>query len=620
MKKKLLIVFLLFNQFIFAQKPQKDTLLFNQYLTQFIKVLDTDPDSALIIINRCKPLVQQINQDYFSYRYHYESARVHHLLAEYTMGKNEAERALLYARKLKNNKYILRCNRLLFSFYHRLNDFKKATEYLPELEKYLEAGYENEVPGQMYATISAFFTDLETPDKVLFYGLKGIKMAEKYNDIKGLLACYNNVANAYSLMSQYKKAQELFEKQFEVAVKNDKKRNAQLALANICLICINSGNTKQLGQNLLKYEEYVTKNNLKLIKRDSTLYFTAKATYSYQIGDFEKSLEFMKKWERLGQDINNKADLESLYESYSEIYAAWHKYEIASYYRDKADSIRILINKQELAEYSEELRAKYELKDKEVQILRQEKALKESRNRNLVLVGFLIVLGVLGGLLFWIIRNKQHTKILETKIASQNKERQRISREMHDDLGANLTSLIYSAHLLKTQYADNKQVDKIKGLSDDISETINEIVWSLNVQQNTLEDWVFYTKGRMSEIIENSEIDFKFSIPDTIPVYTLTDEQKRNLYLVVKEAINNAIKHAKAQLIVMTINFTTVSSRGDLGIIIQIQDDGVGFSDTIKTKTGSGNGLANMKNRMEEIGGTITWKNQKGTFVEITLT
>lgn len=615
MKKAFVIILLFFCNAIFAQKAlQKDTLLFNQYITQFSQVLDTDPDSALIIIETCQPITQRINQDIFWYKYYYDAARAYHLLAEYEKGKTQITKALTFAQKLKNNKYILRCNRLLFSFYHRLNDYKKASEYIPILEKGLDAGgYEDEIPGQLYGTITSFFSDLDSPDKCIYYGLKGIKLAEKYNDIKGLLACYNNVGNAYQRINQYKKAKDLFQKQFEIAEKNNRQRNAELALINVCNIDINLGNTQNLGKDLKRFEDYIKANNLGLIKRDSVLYFTAKSVYSYQTGNFDESLGYMKKWETLLHTINDITDLEALYNSYAEVYIAWHKYDKANYYYDKADSIKILANKQALMEYSEELKAKYELKEKEVKLLKQEQELEKSRNRTIILLNVLIVVGILGGFLFWFFRNKQHTTILETKLASQNKERQRISREMHDDLGGNLTSLIYSAHILKSQQPDNQQIAKIANIADDISETINEIVWSLNAHQNKLSNWVFYTKGRLSELLENSDLDFKFEIPENLPERTLSDEQKRNLYLVVKEAVNNTIKHAKATTVSIKMNF-------EQGIAIQIQDNGIGFNDSTKTKTGSGNGLSNMKSRMEEIDGKISWKNQDGTLVEISLT
>ncbi len=614
MKKAFVIILLFFCNAIFAQKAlQKDTLLFNQYITQFSQVLDTDPDSALIIIETCQPITQRINQDIFWYKYYYDAARAYHLLAEYEKGKTQITKALTFAQKLKNNKYILRCNRLLFSFYHRLNDYKKASEYIPILEKGLDAGYEDEIPGQLYGTITSFFSDLDSPDKCIYYGLKGIKLAEKYNDIKGLLACYNNVGNAYQRINQYKKAKDLFQKQFEIAEKNNRQRNAELALINVCNIDINLGNTQNLGKDLKRFEDYVQANNLRLIKRDSVLYFTAKSVYSYQTGNFDESLGYMKKWETLLHTINDITDLEALYNSYAEVYIAWHKYDKANYYYDKADSIKILANKQALMEYSEELKAKYELKEKEVKLLKQEQELEKSRNRTIILLSALIVVGIVGGFLFWFFRNKQHTTILETKLASQNKERQRISREMHDDLGGNLTSLIYSAHILKSQQPDNQQIAKIANIADDISETINEIVWSLNAHQNKLSNWVFYTKGRLSELLENSDLDFKFEIPENLPERTLSDEQKRNLYLVVKEAVNNTIKHAKATTVSIKMNF-------EQGIAIQIQDNGIGFNDSTKTKTGSGNGLSNMKSRMEEIDGKISWKNQDGTLVEISLT
>lgn len=182
---------------------------------------------------------------------------------------------------------------------------------------------------------------------------------------------------------------------------------------------------------------------------------------------------------------------------------------------------------------------------------------------------------------------------------------------MHDELGGNLTSLIYVAHNLQRQYTDNQQITKISNTSSEISDNINEIIWSLNQEQNSLADWVNYVKSRTADLIENAGLAYDFKTSE-IPEKQFTNQQKRNLYLVVKEAINNAIKHANATKIEVLINF-------EPEVFIQIKDNGKGFLENGNPKVGSGNGLRNMEKRIEEIGGKIDWKNGKGTTVELRL-
>ncbi|MGL4631313.1 MAG: ATP-binding protein [Leadbetterella sp.] len=200
---------------------------------------------------------------------------------------------------------------------------------------------------------------------------------------------------------------------------------------------------------------------------------------------------------------------------------------------------------------------------------------------------------------------------IERSIVVSN-ERQRIASEMHDELGGNLTSLMYLAHNLKDKTSKNDQVDKIIQTSSGISESINEIVWALNQEQNQLADWVLFVRGKTAEMFENASLQYAIHSPANIPERILSNLEKRNLYLVVKEAVNNAIKHSKASQYEVNMNFEN-------GIHILVQDNGQGFIENGTPKTGGGNGLKNMKRRMEEIGGTIAWSNGEGTKVKVSL-
>ncbi|MGL4631314.1 MAG: tetratricopeptide repeat-containing sensor histidine kinase [Leadbetterella sp.] len=260
-----------------------------------------------------------------------------------------------------------------------------------------------------------------------------------------------------------------------------------------------------------------------------------------------------------------------------------------------------------------EIEAKYNGAQKQNEILQKTIALEKSSNNMKLLGGGFGLLSLLAGLGFYSYKKKEKAKTLETELQTQRTERQRIASEMHDELGGNLTSLMYLAHNLKDKSTKNDQVDKIIQTSGNISESINEIVWALNQEQNQLADWVMYVRGKTAEMLENASVQYSFDISETIPERTLSNLEKRNLYLVVKEAINNALKHSNASEYSVSMNFET-------GIDIKIRDNGQGFVENGAPKTGGGNGLKNMKSRMEEIGGTIDWRNGQGTTVDISLT
>lgn len=108
-------------------------------------------------------------------------------------------------------------------------------------------------------------------------------------------------------------------------------------------------------------------------------------------------------------------------------------------------------------------------------------------------------------------------------------------------------------------------------------------------------------------------IVFTIDFPNVLPEIKLTNEQRRNLFLVTKEALSNAMKHSGAE----SIHLSLVIEKDKY--CFNVKDDGVGMPAS-KNKVGS-NGLKNMKKRMEDISGSIEWKNEmKGTLVEYCLT
>jgi signal transduction histidine kinase len=257
-----------------------------------------------------------------------------------------------------------------------------------------------------------------------------------------------------------------------------------------------------------------------------------------------------------------------------------------------------------------EIEEKYNGAKKQNEILEKTIALEKSSNNMKLLGGGFGLFSLLAGLGFYSYRKRERAKSLESELETQRLERQRIASEMHDELGGNLTSLMYLAHNLKDKATKNAQVDKIIQTSGNISESINEIVWALNQEQNQLSDWVFYVRGKTAELFENAGVNYKFNILEPVPDRTLSNIEKRNLYLVVKEAINNALKHSKASHYEVNMDFES-------SISIEIKDNGIGFIENGSPKTGGGNGLKNMSRRIEEIGGTIAWSNGEGTSVKI---
>ncbi len=195
-------------------------------------------------------------------------------------------------------------------------------------------------------------------------------------------------------------------------------------------------------------------------------------------------------------------------------------------------------------------------------------------------------------------------------------ERNRIARELHDDIGAELNRITIVSQLLHNAPNSNKdQQEKLRYISEagkKVLGSIGEIIWTMNPQKDNLDSLLAYIRRFVTEYLETNEIDVNIEFPDEIPANAVSDEYRRNLFLVVKEATANISKYSKATTVRLSMNIR------DRLADFEISDNGIGFS--VKEKQNWGNGLRNMNQRMKDIGGDfeISSGQNQGTLIRLT--
>jgi len=207
------------------------------------------------------------------------------------------------------------------------------------------------------------------------------------------------------------------------------------------------------------------------------------------------------------------------------------------------------------------------------------------------------------------------------KIETQNRlqeQRLRISRDLHDNIGAQLTFIISSLDNLKYGFKlPAKLSDKLKGISEFTTTTIYELrdtIWAMNKNEITLDD----LQSRISNFIDKANsasevVNFSFIADKSLPnQLTFTSVEGMNIYRIIQEAIHNALKYADATSI--SVQFKDVNEELEISIL----DKGKGFDE--KTVV-MGNGINNMKKRAQEIGAQlkIESKLEAGTEVKVLL-
>lgn len=209
-------------------------------------------------------------------------------------------------------------------------------------------------------------------------------------------------------------------------------------------------------------------------------------------------------------------------------------------------------------------------------------------------------------------RKLEKQKNLLEKQQIVEKERTRIAADIHDDLGAGLSTIRFLSEKVKrNSFSDVTKTDaeKIVTNSNELVQKMNELIWAMNEKNDTLEDLLFYTRSYAAEYAEEHTLRFNMDLPETIPEIIISGEVRRNVFLTVKEALHNIVKHAQAKSISVSISV-------DKHLLIIIKDDGIGFGENTE---GRGNGLRNMQKRILSVGGSLQITNMNGVETKITV-
>jgi signal transduction histidine kinase len=199
-------------------------------------------------------------------------------------------------------------------------------------------------------------------------------------------------------------------------------------------------------------------------------------------------------------------------------------------------------------------------------------------------------------------------------IKAQQEERNRISADMHDDLGSGMTAIRLYSELAKKKIdvAQVPEIEKISSFANELLNKMNAIIWTMSSSNDSLGNLIAYIRSYALEYFEGSGIDCRITMPETVAPIEVPGEKRRNIFLTVKETLNNIMKHAKATKV--HIEFKLEAN----GMLLQIHDNGVGI-DKDKLRE-FGNGLNNMKKRMESSGCRFEVENNGGTLVTLNCT
>jgi signal transduction histidine kinase len=207
-----------------------------------------------------------------------------------------------------------------------------------------------------------------------------------------------------------------------------------------------------------------------------------------------------------------------------------------------------------------------------------------------------------------------YRKELERQVMLE-RERMRISQDMHDDVGASLTRISILSELAKNRPEVSGEtrewLGQISDTSRGVMEEMGQIIWALNLKNDTLDGLVAYLRRFAAEYLEPTPVNCMMELPEAMPSMALSVEVRRNIYLCVREALHNVVKHSGARQVKISLQ------KGEHQFTISIMDDGTGFDP--QNMEFPGNGLVNMRKRMNDIGGEFRILAKVGEGTEIVL-
>jgi len=513
----------------------------------------------------------------------------------------------------------------LANIYNKEGKKKLALKTYLESIDYFEKTANYEAASYTKANVGFLFHEIRNYPKSMRYLIEAISYQEKNNLETGLCTSYLTLGNVYLRVKDTLNALKFYNKCIVFSKKTGNKLSLASALVNIGGIKSQQSKSKEANSLLSKSKQIRDSLNIHNHESALSLFVIKEKILHSQFGEAKNDLLKLKKIYE-----NNPNEKEGLLETYYCLISAsgyLNQPDSVSYYTNKSSGLQVEILEAKVVKQTSELETKYQTAKKE-KLLQQKEA--EAKQKNTLLIGISILAFFIALIGFLIYRQQklkttQQEKEFElksaiSKIENQNKlqeQRLSISRDLHDNIGSQLTFIISSVDNIKYAFEiTNEKLDhKLSNISSFAKETIVELrdtIWAMNSNEISFEDLEIRINNYIEKAKEaKGQISFSFAIDPALKTQKLTSVQGMNIYRTIQEAVNNAIKYANASIIAINAKKSNGQTK------ITIQDNGIGFhQDTIK----KGNGLQNMQKRIEEIGGKFNIaSSSEGTKIEILL-
>lgn len=478
-----------------------------------------------------------------------------------------SDTALQYAAKTGNTDRLARIYDNISSIYSEQEQFTASLQkkrmaldlYKKDSNFILEA--------QVYDDFSTIYSLMGNLDSALYYSKKAVTLGEEIEDITNLPTYYFGVAELNLKQKKYTEAEKQANKALQYAIK------------------LGSDNHLGLVYNLLGNIYFYQGRLAEAAKAGET-------AYKYSLGDVAT----------MQQEISS---------SLAKTYNALDDFKNAYKYLSISNILLDSITKEKYNTQVAKLQSTFEFKekDKEIQLLGKDKILQQqkiSRQRLLFAGAAALLLLALIGTGLIINRNKLKQRMKELEL------RNRIAADLHDEVGSTLSSISMLSQMAIHQTDIVKQKDILEKMTSNAKESMDkmgDIVWMIKPGETESGSLKQRIERFAFEVCESKNIALQMQL-DELDKLKLSMGQRKNIYLVFKEAVNNAAKYSGTEKIEIEVKLINKE------LLISIKDFGKGFAGNLVK---NGNGLQNMQSRAKEMQGKLSVESNINTGTTITL-
>jgi len=521
------------------------------------------PDSGLAYAQQAFDLAEKLHYEYGIFWSEVALSDVFIILGNYPLELDYGFKALSLAKKMNTPLEIGQAFGILSDCYYNLGEYNTSLQYRHEVIKVVEQSFPQDTYN-MWIWLSRIFESMHQPDSAMLYAKKAyeemkrnqILSDESYEGRVKISFISPILGNAFAGKGNYDSALLYYRMGIPVSINSYLETKLVNDYNGIAAVYKATGNI----DSAIWYSKKV---------------LTEKITKTYPVG-------FLKAVNLLADiyDFQNKADSTLKY------------LRLANGVKDS------LLNREKTIAIQN---ITYKEREKQKEIEAAKLKLQNQFKMYFLLAGLITLLVIAGTLL----RNN--------RVKQLQNIRNSIADDLHDDIGSTLTNISILSELSK-QHLDpgdkaNKFLTRISEEVNTTSQALDDIIWSVNVRNDSIDEIMLRMRRYAGELFDAGGLKYELSFDDRLSGIKLSMDQRRDLYLVFKEAVNNIYKHANASQVTIELN------KERHQIVMCIKDDGKGF----EAKPSHRNGFKNMQNRAKKRKGNLQIESSlcKGTNVSL---